>query len=785
MQGKEESHNGNALIRVIKASGIILLFISLLSAAGWITGQRELLILFKEFLPMPPVNSLFFFIFGTVFLFHDHVRPESKYKTSLFLTFLLIFIYSLLKFSGHLIKIDLLFEDKLFPVYEKLGKFPLRHMSPYSGLLFILSSSAVLLLLSNHKRPGKRDLAATAGLIVSLAGFIAVLGYLYGTPFLYSGNIIPLSSRTALAFILTGTGIILLAGKDSFLLKHLTSTLPYSAVLRIFIPFIIALFLVQGVLDVVFTHLYHLNEALVLALTTFLSLLAGVPVIIKVTSTIFRNATIAEKERQLITAELRKVLNTQKLILENSPLGICMVKHDIIQWSNSQFRVIFRLKAGGITNQTFSGILPSSESAQLIEKWNYNFRNGNLSDTAVELKGNPNVWLRFIGSAIDPENDDSSAIWLIEDITERKRQRDTMRLLSHTVSSLSECVSITDTSDNIIFVNKAFENAYGYTSEEILGKNISILRARKASPDKTGKILSETIDGGWTGEIMNRRKNGTEFPVYLNTSKVTDENNEIIALVGVAVDITERKEAQRREKNYLEQLKNSNDAKDKLFNIISHDLRSPFTSIIGFFQLLSEQYDIMSEEEKKSFINELKESVENTFALIENLLTWSRAQRGGIKASPSIFRLHGATNELTQVLEKAAEKKGINIHNRINPDVSVFADRDMIKTVILNLINNAIKFTGKGGSIIISSAESDSETMVSVSDTGIGIPEERLKGMFSLDKSVSTLGTSNEKGTGLGLIICREFVEKNGGRIWVDSHPGQGSTFSFTIPLAG
>src|SRR5664280_1762240 len=372
---------------------------------------------------------------------------------------------------------------------------------------------------------------------------------------------------------------------------------------------------------------------------------------------------------------------------------------------------------------------------------------------------------------------------MVEDITERRRLREKMRLLSHTMESLAECVSITDTEDRIIFVNKAFEELYGYRQEELIDKNISIVSSPNNDPQLIRSILPATIDGGWRGEVINRRKDGTEFPVLMATSKVVDDNGEVVALVGVATDITERRKLDLQLKKYSDELKVSNDAKDKLFSIISHDLRSPFNSMLGFFNLLSEQYDDISEDERKSFILELKKSSENTFVLLENLLTWSRTQTGGIKVNAVHFYLAEVVDQQFEVLKNAADSKSISLTNRVSHEINVYADKDMVKTVLINLTNNAIKFTRPGGVINVNAGIKNNEVEVTVEDNGEGIDGSVLENMFKLEKSHSTLGTSEEKGTGLGLLICKEFTERNNGKIWARSEPGKGSRFFFTLPF--
>ena len=244
--------------------------------------------------------------------------------------------------------------------------------------------------------------------------------------------------------------------------------------------------------------------------------------------------------------------------------------------------------------------------------------------------------------------------------------------------------------------------------------------------------------------------------------------------------------AQYYRRKALQSLKISNETKDKFFSIISHDLRGPFNSLLGFTGILVENYDVFEDKERKEIIESLNKTSKNTYQLLENLLTWSRSQTGRIKFEKEKIELKLIIGEVISLCNTAAENKSIELIERAGLDLNVFADKNMLYTVLQNLISNAIKFTECKGSIIVSTKNSNQEGFIelSVSDSGVGIPEDIIDDLFLMDKSVTTLGTEKEKGTGLGLILCKEFVEKQGGKIWVESKSGEGSQFIFTLPKA-
>lgn len=225
-----------------------------------------------------------------------------------------------------------------------------------------------------------------------------------------------------------------------------------------------------------------------------------------------------------------------------------------------------------------------------------------------------------------------------------------------------------------------------------------------------------------------------------------------------------------------------NATKDKFFSIIAHDLKNPFNALLGFSQLLERNYDTYTKAEIKEYINVIYESSQSLFKLLDNLLQWSRTQTGSITYNPEFFELLPAIKQEITYLQFYADKKKIAIKIAVDGTISAFADKNIISTVIRNLVNNAIKFTNSNGRVEIRAAETINEIEVSIADTGVGIDADDLEKLFQLSNSISNKGTANEEGTGLGLLLCKEFIERNGGRIWANSNKGKGSTFYFTLP---
>ena len=232
----------------------------------------------------------------------------------------------------------------------------------------------------------------------------------------------------------------------------------------------------------------------------------------------------------------------------------------------------------------------------------------------------------------------------------------------------------------------------------------------------------------------------------------------------------------------IQQLKYEVDVKNRFFSIISHDLKSPFNSLLGMTQVMSQKAANFNKEKLVEYAANVNESGNRIFGLLQNLLEWSRLQMEGGKFQPEIIPLWEVSQETVDILKPIALEKDIALTNKIKNAVA-FADRDMTQSVIRNLIANSLKFTPSGGSVEVSSRNEGDMVQITVADTGVGMSKEQTDGVFALDKKTSTIGIAGEVGTGLGLPLCDDMLKRNGGRIWVESTPGEGSCFHFTLPI--
>lgn len=248
----------------------------------------------------------------------------------------------------------------------------------------------------------------------------------------------------------------------------------------------------------------------------------------------------------------------------------------------------------------------------------------------------------------------------------------------------------------------------------------------------------------------------------------------LIGIVGFLLLIKEKQD--QRIQNLLKD-------KDQFFSIIAHDLRGPLGSAVGISEILAENASDYGSEEIQNIAKMLHEANKNSFKLLENLLEWSQVQTGLIEFKPQKIDLQSLIRENIELNKQAALNKSILLDYTYNDDLELFADKNMINTVIRNLLVNAIKFTERNGCVIIETKKYDRSVEISVKDTGVGMDEKTRDKLFKINEKVSNKGTENETGTGLGLLLCNEFVEKHNGRIWAESELGKGSTFKFILPL--
>ncbi|MHC1737687.1 MAG: ATP-binding protein [Ignavibacteriaceae bacterium] len=346
------------------------------------------------------------------------------------------------------------------------------------------------------------------------------------------------------------------------------------------------------------------------------------------------------------------------------------------------------------------------------------------------------------------------------------------------VAGSPDVIMMTDGKDgNILEVNDACISVLGYTPSELIGKKFEILFDKK---NGEGETEDEIRMYDLVSSRKVKRRDGSVVPMDLFVT-VEDWCGQKVVLTNFR-DVSERVEAENLIKKMNEELKALNQTKDKFFSIIAHDLKSPFAGLLMLFDMLLDQKIAVSEADQLKMLTRLRESSKAVFTLIQNLLEWSMLNLDSIKINPEKVTINIITDEMINLLKAVADNKEITLANEIEGEQNGLVDLNSIKTVIRNLISNSLKFTPRGGKITVTGKEVNDRIEIMVRDTGVGMKKEQIEKVFTPGGNRSTKGTENEKGTGLGLVLCHELMVKNGGGISVESEIGKGTAFTIFFP---
>lgn len=352
--------------------------------------------------------------------------------------------------------------------------------------------------------------------------------------------------------------------------------------------------------------------------------------------------------------------------------------------------------------------------------------------------------------------------------------------------NLPVLISYIDADLRYQYINKTHENWLGLSLDDVEGKFIKDIVG-----EKTFEVISLNLKKANEGETINfeneRNFNGKKRFSQSTIIPHLGLDKKVLGFFTIVADISELRKRENKISKQNDELAELNATKDKFFSIVAHDLKNPFNTLLGFSEMLFNNFEQFDEATKKEFIGLIYESSQNTYRLLENLLAWSTAQRGKIEFNPSQVNIKSLIDENLILLSQSAQIKNIQLQSDLNNDYFIHTDHDLTNTVIRNLLSNAIKFTPKDGRVtisanLVSGIQSNEYLEIAIEDTGLGIGPENLEKLFKIGKSLSTKGTEGESGTGLGLMLCKEFIEKCGGKIDVKSEVGKGSIFTIAIP---
>lgn len=503
-------------------------------------------------------------------------------------------------------------------------------------------------------------------------------------------------------------------------------------------------------------------------------------------------------------------------------------------WS-AHVEPLFGLKKGEFkgTRKTFYNIVHPKDRANVLEVVNKAIKDRTSYEIEhrIVLRDRTTKWVLQQGKVFLDNNGKLKKMYgIFRDITEQKKSQQLQKILYDISNEASKTISMKKLYKNIHEIIRTFMSAdnfylaihnvktnivsFPYFSDIYNENPIErkfangwtefVLKSKKSriftqEIAKEIEVIEEIKEKGkpsavWIGihlKFEGKYRGVLAIKDYDNPSAYSDEDMRVLQFVSEQIiKVLDKKYADKRLRDMVQELSKSkkeleviNHNKDRFFSIIAHDLRAPFNTLLGVTEMISNNVEIMSMEEIKETTSIITSSTNNLFKLIENLLNWSRLQMGAFKINPKMLSVSATILEVLEVVKYSAEEKDICIKNNTTA-MSIHADAECFKTVIRNLLNNAIKFTERGGEIILSSLEMGGYAYISIQDFGVGMSEEVVANLFEINKKISTTGTENEKGTGLGLILCKDLMKKNNGTISVESELGKGSKFILALPIA-
>lgn len=391
--------------------------------------------------------------------------------------------------------------------------------------------------------------------------------------------------------------------------------------------------------------------------------------------------------------------------------------------------------------------------------------------------------------------ENNSKLTIYNDVTQiieaRNKIEESEKKYRLIAENVSDVLWITDIKSlKFTYVSPSVVQMLGYTPQELINirsdKTLSRVSVQKMTSKlhKRVKQFKENSKSAnvYFDELQQKTKSGDYIWIETSTKLYYNEKG-AIEMLGVSRDISARKKLENEILQQNSKLEELNATKDKFFNIIAHDLKNPFNTILGFSELLRKKYEQYNDGKRLEMLNVIHLSGQTTQKLLENLLEWSRAQTGKIKFDPQPVKAENLVGEIVGLHSISAAAKDITLENDVSEDIVLKADERMLSTVLRNLVSNAVKFTERGGRVKISAGKTgNGMAEISVQDSGVGMDRNTVSKLFKISEKISTSGTDNEKGTGLGLLLCKEFVESHGGKINVESQPDRGSRFFFTIP---
>ncbi|KAF0128410.1 MAG: NarL family signal transduction histidine kinase [Bacteroidetes bacterium] len=487
-------------------------------------------------------------------------------------------------------------------------------------------------------------------------------------------------------------------------------------------------------------------------------------------------------ERKRTEKSLQESEEKYRILVENSLVGVVQTKlNGEVLYVNAAFVKMYEAtSAEEFIGKTMTGVYKySHDRDEVLRLLRKDGRVDNFEVVGLTTKGNEKT--RLLSAKISGEVING----LVFDITERKLTEQALKTSEGKYRNLFEKAQVAMfrtrmDGSKILDVNEKLLQTLGYSYEEMV-ETPSIIRYNNLEQRKELIELLQKTESVANFEVEILKKNHSVITVLMSVTSYPDEG----ILEGSFIDITGRKLAEEALQKSEAELRELNATKDKFFSIIAHDLRSPFNSFLNFTQIMAEDLPTLTMTQIQEIAVTMSKSATNLYRLLENLLQWSQIQQGGIPFNPKEVQLGLIVNESLEMIQTAGQSKEIELITAIPDGLNVFADTNLLQTVVRNLVSNAVKYTPKGGKVTVVARASDEKNVeISIHDTGIGMSKAMIENLFRIDIPTGRKGTEGEPSTGLGLILCKEFIEKQGGKIWVESEENKGSAFYFSLPHA-
>jgi PAS domain S-box-containing protein len=505
----------------------------------------------------------------------------------------------------------------------------------------------------------------------------------------------------------------------------------------------------------------------------------------------FRTSCIDISEIKRVSDSLKNSEDKYRTLLEkSSDPFFSFTPEGQYTYVNTAFAAGVGKSIDDIIGKKIWDVFPKEEADKRFAPLSEVFRTG--IEKAIEVRVPRNDGDRYYITTIIPVKDSLgitiSVICSSKDISERKKAEQALKESEESykkiIENLTDMYYRADVDGKIILLSPSVLDIFGLSSmEEVYGRTIDSLYKNPEERDEFVALLKST------GKVRNFRatlikNDGTEVFVETTANILLDNQGKYAGVEGISRDITERIKVEQTLKENELRLKELNATKDKLFSIMAHDLRSPFNGILGFSDLLNKNIRNIPLEDAENYLLQINITAKHTLNLLENLLQWAKTQTGQIIYKPESLRIQPIIKKNVAVFDSSAKIKNITLKVSKIDDISVYADSNMLNAILRNLISNAIKFTNTGGEIDLKVSSNQDIVEISVKDNGVGMSDNFKNSLFDMNSNTSMRGTNDEKGTGLGLVLCKDFVEKHGGRIWVESKPDLGSEFKFTLKLS-